>query len=296
MMNDSNCSAMCCKVIPRPSRHTGLWARVKHNVTGYYGRKLRKQPDLKQQICHDTLVEHCNNPGFCPRDGHIQVTLNSTTLVEDYAGQANDRSYGELLKELPFYEAGLRYNSTKLRKKEVHDLGTNKGLSFGVQTETHCCETQCDMKSDDRVDDLFQYFERKSINKVVKKAKLIKTYSKLTNFLRTKFFMRSRDHSLINTMVNDARIWMIKSGFNCESDEDFFVMTQSVIVAFMVNEQEMKFRQHLKNEKNYDNMVHLNKTVAGDLGKVSLLRKRPEGALSAFLPSLMIPKATGLAL
>jgi hypothetical protein len=245
-------------------------------------RKVRKAHKLKPFVVEENTpkqtfkikVKNC-------------LPMFSTRVMED-------------LEELPFYEMGTKYSPAQLRRKDI------KGVSY-YQPPAECLASETVVEEpeiippppivvEDKFDESFEFFKRSHINKVVKKTKSLKTYSKLTNFLKCKFFMRARDHTLINTMVSDARIWMIKSGHTCESAEDFNIMTQAVIVSYMVNEQEMRFREFLKNEKNWDNMVHLNKTVAGDLGKVSLWKTYEENSrFSKFLPDLRFPRAAPVA-
>jgi len=139
----------------------------------------------------------------------------------------------------------------------------------------------------DPLDDYFVYFRRSALNKTVNK-KNVKFCSKLTYFLRCKHFMKLRDPSLINTLVNDARVWMLKEGRKCDTEDDYFMLAHSVMATFLVNTKEMEFRKHLKNKMNWDNMAHLNKTLLGDLGKVPFLYKE-NTLLGSFLPSQKFP-------
>jgi len=283
----------------RTSNSTGLWAGAKTNVKNYFMRKFRsaKVDKLRLTIEADRLYADA----LCPnRDctQHQLKTIASTQAVHGEAAQVEEYQHAthlELLQELPFYEVGQIMKARKTKSsplaRKVQIIAPATCCSYGTQVEQLEEGCQSDPPQD-LLDDTFRTFGRKSINRMVKKAKVVKTYSKLTNFLRCKFFMRLRDHSLINTMVNDARVWMIKQGFTCETDEDFFVLSQSVLVAFLINEQEIKFRAVLKDSKNWDNMAHVNKTVAGNLGKVSLLRSMKENSLlGGFLPDLKFPGA-----
>lgn len=291
----------------RTSKSTGLWAGAKHNITGYFRRKFYKTKSdaLAKAIADDEAFSNMISPDREQTNEWQMKQMESTQVVQTRALKA-ERLEGatmlDLLKELPFYEAGCvrdihRRQAVRINKPKIHAKKENLLLSAATQVEHLEEGCQCGpslfQAVDDRIDDTFRTFPRKSINKMVQKTRVIKTYSKLTNFLKCKFFMRQRDHSLINTMVNDARIWLLKQGSKCETDEDFFVLSQSVLVAFLVNEQEMKFRAVLKDDKNWDNMAHLNKTVAGNLGKVSLLRMAKENSLlGGFLPDLKFPGAS----
>lgn len=224
-----------------------------------------------------------------------QTVLQRTQNMQKYAQAERLQIFAELpfneaTKVVQFQEDGVIH----IKRREIIPLQENLRVSAPAQTD-QCEEScQCDIKPDDRVDDYFKHFPRSKVNKMVKKAKVIKTFSRLSNFLKSKYFMRLRDHSLITTMVNDARVWMLKQGFTLETEDDYFVMTQSVIVSFLVQEQEMKFRKILKEPENWDNMAHLNNTAAGKLGKVNLLRamQGENSLLGGFLPDLKFPAAT----
>jgi hypothetical protein len=263
-------------------------------------RKFRsgKIDKLRQTIQADRELADSLCPNRDCTIGQIQI-VKSTQAVHGEAWNSEyyaNATHLELLQELPFYEVGQILAARKSKshpvvKKQVVLTPPVACCSYGTQVEQLEEGCQSDPPQD-LLDDTFRTFGRKSINRMVKKTRVVKTYSKLTNFLRCKFFMRLRDHALINTMVNDARVWMIKQGFTCETDEDFFVLSQSVLVAFLINEQEVKFRAILKDSKNWDNMAHVNKTVSGNLGKVSLLRSMKENSLlGGFLPDLKFPGA-----
>jgi hypothetical protein len=167
-----------------------------------------------------------------------------------------------------------------------------------IGTEAESVMIQCEIdkenhKLGESLDGTTEILSRKFFNKMVKSTKFVNFYSRLTYFLRSKFFMKVRDRSLINLMVNDARIWMMKEDFKMESEEDFNILTQSVMAAFLVNGQELSFRQLLKNKINYDNMSHLNDTLNGNLGKTSIFNKMPEAPKPGVLfPMMKMPKST----
>jgi len=96
----------------------------------------------------------------------------------------------------------------------------------------------------------------------------------LLYYLRCKYFMKPRDISMVNSLVADARVWMIKSGRSCESQDDYLILAGAVMGAFLVTEEELEFRQEMKKVELADNFTHLNKTMSGNLGKVRNLRKR----------------------
>lgn len=124
--------------------------------------------------------------------------------------------------------------------------------------------------------------KRKEINKKVKNLDHINSLTPLTYHLKCKYFMSLRTVELINNMVRDSRIWMSANKYNLNNQDDYYLMTQSVMAAFLIDEQELKFRQLLKNRSNFDNMAHLNNTLSGNLGRTNrLFPLRERGILSS---------------
>jgi hypothetical protein len=118
--------------------------------------------------------------------------------------------------------------------------------------------------------------KRKVINALVKNKKGYHAYSRLLFWLRCKHFMKVRDHGLINQLVTDARAWLAKNNFTMETSTEFQILANAVMGAYLVNEEELVFRQTIKDKVNYDNMAHINRTAIGDLGK-SLFKPRDGG-------------------
>jgi len=114
----------------------------------------------------------------------------------------------------------------------------------------------------------FKIPKRSTVNKIVKNKKSFVVYKKLLYHLRCKFHLKYRDHHHMNTLVNEARLWLIKNEHSCDNEQDFAILASAVQVAFLVCEEELEFRQTIKDRTNWDNMVHLNKTVTGNLGKM----------------------------
>jgi len=185
-----------------------------------------------------------------------------------------------LMNNIPFGDRKDFHNRAVQRvPRNFPEKIDEKGFSVDCGTDAmpQHIECQCDLDVANHevrtiADDIHEIQSRKVYRKT-RDVKFLKFHSRLTYYLRTKYFMKTRDRSLINMMSNDARIWMIKEKMKCESEDDFLLMTQSVMTAFLVNSQELKFRQLLKNEDNYDQMEHLNATLAGDLGKVNPFSK-----------------------
>jgi len=170
----------------------------------------------------------------------------------------------------------------------------------GTQTETETSGTQTveSSESEDVKDLLFRPPKRTTINKIVKNVKYYKTFSKLYYHLRCKYFMKTREIGLINNLVTEARIWMKSKDFSCDSELDYSILTSAVMCAFCVDSNELEFRSYMKDPTNFDNMIHLNKTLSGDLGKSygKLLGKYRETSLAgSFLPSLRMPGTINMA-
>lgn len=112
------------------------------------------------------------------------------------------------------------------------------------------------------------FVDRHGVNKIVRNRKTMKAHSKLLNYLRCKFFLKYRDATLINSLVWEARNWMLKNNYSCDTKEHYEMMSMSVTCAYLVSYEEMVFRQTIKNKVNWDDLLHLNATVSGNLGKV----------------------------
>lgn len=158
-----------------------------------------------------------------------------------------------------------------------------------VETETGNAFTQTNASIDVQVDEediigttKYKIPIRKVVNKKVKHVNNVNMLSPLTYHLKSKYFMSLRTVELINNMVRDARIWMAANKFSLTNQDDYYLMTQSIMAAFLIDEQELKFRQLLKNHSNYDNMVHINNTLSGNLGRTNrLFPLRERGLISS---------------
>jgi len=140
---------------------------------------------------------------------------------------------------------------------------------------------------------------RKVINKLTKNMKVLTAHERLLNFLRVKYFMKRRDINTLNNMTSDARVWMLKNKYSCESSTHYDILTSSVTTAFMVTTQELQFRALLKDNIVYENMVHLNATLNGDLGKTYLGLRGAAGHAGEsvgrnLLPNLTMPKSPAI--
>jgi hypothetical protein len=304
-------------VLPGTHAQPGVREKLK-SIVFYMKRKNNRMKNLHEatkailnETGGDKYVAVTEDP-IHYKIGGVESKQSTLELINKYKSLKDECDKDEFLMEnVPMFDrddfvARASGDGTAIiaeEKKWNDKKPARKYVSTCCGTDEETVACQCNLDDGNHTlekaaDDYFQFFDRK-ITKVVKRQKMIKCYSRLTNFLKIKFFMKARDRTLINTMVNDARIWMLREKMPCDTEADFLVLTQSVMAAFMINEQEMKFRQYLKQGQNYDNMVHLNKTLAGDLGKTSVMDsiKRTyaeHSSMGGILKSVKLPTANPL--
>lgn len=135
-------------------------------------------------------------------------------------------------------------------------------FDIGVNTEDHNNESTqsklLDMKQ-------FKFAVKEKVKEVAQKLKSVEAYPKLVYHLKMKYFMSNRNINLVNNMVRDARIYMLNNKFECDNEEDHYIMTQSVMAAFVVDEQELKFKEILKNKNNFNNSFNLSEVLDGKI-------------------------------
>lgn len=264
---------------------------------GYILRKItqakKKLRLIKPVVTKETTVNY--------------ITPNKFMRLPDQVDEAEledqmEQSYEQ--RELP-EEQRVRFVEPKVTIGDIirNDDGIacieNGGTHLSSETYTHNAGVQaCSQivnsdeslqidSSDYVAKEIFTVPCRSAINKITKKKKRFLVYSKLLNFLRTKHFLKIRNTSLINQLVIDARVWLMKNGCTTESPDDYELLATAVTIAFTVQPEELKFRAVIKNDNNLDNMTHLNKTLIGDLGK----KFRPPGEhtfIGGFLPSVAL--------
>lgn len=130
---------------------------------------------------------------------------------------------------------------------------------------------------------------RRSDFKRYKALRYIYADGPLTYYLKCKYFMKRRDAAVIQQMVADARLYLLKAGNAMDNDNDYDIMNRSVMAAYFIDDAELEFRARMKNPDNYDSLLHHNKTLEGDLGLVFSPLGQPGEKYSS-----RIKKATGL--
>lgn len=106
----------------------------------------------------------------------------------------------------------------------------------------------------------------KALQKYAHKQKWIKSYSKLAYHLRIKYHMSVRNYTTYTYMKQDARTWMLKNGFTCDTQFDYTFMVSCVNAAFVIQDEEIITREMVKNNINLPAMEKINDFCAGDLG------------------------------
>lgn len=168
-----------------------------------------------------------------------------------------------------------------------------------TEIEPHESETESNPEEDNDygiLNAVMTIPSKMKIRKLVNKSLVVRSHRRLTNFLKIKHCMKSRTVPLINTMITDARVWLMKDGRKCETDEDYIVMTSSVMAAYMVQEEELAFRELLRNVENHRNARDLNSLIDdGILGHVGPLDqfKYTESSINKLKPVLKMPVSIG---
>ena len=168
-------------------------------------------------------------------------------------------------------------------------MNDNIGYNVGLGTDT-----QTGIESDNYDVEFFKVPSRSAIRTMVRSKKYMKVHSRLLNYLRIKYHMSYRDHHHIARLANEARIWLLKDGHKCDNAIDYAVFASAVQCAFLVSPEELEMRSVIKGQQNHDNMIHLNKTMSGNFGKVARFTGRTENSLLGVVCADMVVKPRSL--
>lgn len=190
---------------------------------------------------------------------------------------------------------------TKTKELLQHAVETSTDTSFFDKKDGHLNavftrDTNCSIDHNDVSTDtndkcgweFFKIEDRLIVNKLARNIGQFKGYNSLVYHLKIKFFMKMREPSLINTMITEARNYLVKHDIPTNTRESYDMLTHSVIAAFIVDKQELIFREILKEPLNIDSFKHLNETLSGNLGKTA----RTYRESNSLLNSLPWPKST----
>jgi hypothetical protein len=309
-LNDNNVPSIVDTVLLQPNVITNQSSKIQsttkflekwRNKAFYFTRKANEHQRLevkaKQQIVKElkTIVSE-------------RVKIDAAEKTKDYAAkieQSNnlfdilpdllrDGMDGEVTDVFIKPNDSSKVNEVRVRPKphgaktiidvvdHIHNDMQTDAIDSGIQTE-----------EDPNLIRLSKQVNRRKINKIVKTKRFISAHNSLLNYLRIKYFMRRRDALTLNNMSTDARTWLTRNDHSCETDGDYLILSSSVSAAFMVSPEEMELRQMMKDRQNYENMIHLNNTLDGRLGKVNpTINYSGESSFAKiFKTELMIPKA-----
>lgn len=265
-----------------------------NNKIGYLWRKITKAQAV------------VNQPVFGPQplERRETTTVTSSINVGRYGvlvDEMNKSAGADLLvqyESLPISDKGIygielmdRRNQQGQMEKKTRlgpaAIAKRRVVFDGYATnETEAQTNNVDFEVQTDVDNMeyekITFPDRKKINAVMRRKKNYAAYSKLLYFLRCKYHLKHRDPKTINNLVHDARNWMLKEDRKCDNYVDYHIMSSAVLCAFLVSEEELEFRAVVKRNDAYNNMLHLNATVTGDLGRCG--RKISESFIGKTLP------------
>lgn len=196
------------------------------------------------------------------------------TLIKKHKRDLNNIKNG-LIKEIAA-DLNLIYEREDPLHPEGNDPKTyyspvNMPTHSDGQTQTFDLEVQTDIDVSPQLlsENPVEYNKRidiKALQKFAHKQKWIKSYSKLSYHLRIKYHMSVRNYTTYTYMKQDARTWMLKNGFTCDTQFDYTFMVSCVNAAFVIQDEEIITREMVKNNINLPAMEKINNFVAGDLG------------------------------
>lgn len=277
-----------------------LYRHPKHSITKEESRKLLKNlledglnvANYNAEV-DMTIVRYRDIPKiildhyFERFDGDL---LSSANLIEILKGP----HFSKFLS-LDHYLSWYNYNFNRPVEQKNNDKNFSTDCEIGVQYDFDDCCEQPTVKivrgkpvwsNDDG--DFVNHFSVKNRKKI--RGKEVTLNQELLYFLRIKYFMSPRDPSIIQQMVSDARSFINKH--NLLYNRNTFVdVTNTIIQAFIVNEQELIFRKVIKDNRVLDGVSHLNDTMAGDLGK-SLFGFHKHSLIGNLLPTKRFPETS----
>lgn len=130
---------------------------------------------------------------------------------------------------------------------------------------------------------------QREIDDCISKSK-INIDTELLYTLKTKYFMASRSPVIIGQMVMDARSFISKNELKYDR-EVYTCITNTIMQAYILDEQELVFRSMMKNNTVLDGVAHLNDTMAGNLGK-SFRGFHKNSLIGNFLGNKSFPKVS----
>lgn len=278
---------------PARQNATGNQRSKIQSVIGYILRK-RKQADI---VHTKPTIEVLPSLNAAIKLDDAVSTRNAYSVLTDYAiSEVQD-----LVVDVNGQEIGLKQackTGRDLGSPYVKSLNKVRFYEHSVLCKDACCQQGVDreimVNEDNYEEKQLEKMPRRLVAKLAATKKTRFVYSRLLNYLRCKHFMHIRDHHFITTLVADARSWLLKEHMDMEKPLTFAVLASAVTQAFMVNQEELDFRARMKNPIHLDHIEHLNNTMSGELGRVSIFKTDLKSTLASaarrpFTRSVRIP-------
>jgi len=250
---------------------SALYRRLAHGVAKYFYQRRESKRRKTAEVSikrHNAAIQPTSTANI------FNILKDEQQDVEEEAGVVDMRKYLLKARDAAVGEDGNAVPAN------VHEVArpTKGTRSVAVGTDVVTIETQttqADIKLPYKeeigvLDDMIVQHTEKEVHTAIKKEKHVRFHAKLTNFLRTKHFMKLRSHALIHALVSDARVWMKSEGHTLDNETDYMILSQSVMAAFLISPQESRFVKMMENETNYDNMASLNNFVSGGSRRIGL--------------------------
>lgn len=281
---------------PAQQNATGEKRSKTHSVLGYFFRKKMKQPEQVSRAVSETFDVVASNPAMSRLNADIfdknPYEVLATADISDVAHMEVEHD-GVCVGLKQACRTGLDVDRVHVRVPRRVRFHERSALCKDA-----CCQNSVtvEVSTDDEKFEPKQIetVPRRLLAKMAANKKSRHVYSRLLNYLRCKHFMHIRDHHFITTLVADARSWLLKEHMDMEKPLTFAVLSSAVTQAFMVNQEELDFRARMKNPIHLDHIEHLNNTMSGELGRVSLFKGDFKRALASaarrpFTRSVRIP-------
>lgn len=270
---------------PAQQAATGKKLSKTLSIIGYFNRLKKKQiphekPSDVAETKSDKTIFRLSGRSMAKLSNEV-ATKNAFECLDDLC--LSDRSF--VAADVNHEEKRYIGLDEACRKRRAHDIEKQPFVKpckvVRYKEESTCvaraaCQTceSSNIQTDDDTPEAKQIesVPRRLVAKMAANKKSRFVYSRLLNYLRCKHFMHIRDHHFITTLVSDARAWLLKNNTNMEQPLTFAILASAVTQAFMVNQEELDFRARIKNPIHLDHIEHLNATMSGDLGRVSIFK------------------------
>lgn len=209
----------------------------------------------------------------------VQQPIDNTVYLQEDVELELKNKYDAL--ELENICEGANHDIERIKEADEDMAKLSKPKYVKYKPEKPCVDQCCDalFPSDETQVDMKHYdmeldnVPRRLIAKVAAKKQRRLVFAKLLNFLRCKHFFHYRDTSFVMTLVSDARAWLLRNGHEMDNPIDYGLLSLAVSHAFFVTQEELQLRAMMKDGKRLDHINHLNQTIDGNLGNVSIFGK-----------------------